>query len=174
MSNIKTNLEISIEDESWNKEIQDIQGFFEKYAHRITDNATVSEMLPKEIEVSILLTNDADIHALNREYRGKDKPTNVLSFPQEEDFASIKDIDNCVLLGDVVFSIETIKREVKEQGISFDQHLAHLFVHGILHLLGYRHDTDAEADIMESLEVSILKKNISTTGKEAPYSEINE
>lgn len=99
-------------------------------------------------EISIVLSDDAHIRTLNRDYRGKDKATNVLSFPQDDPF----------LLGDIILAIETITREAEEQNKSFNAHLTHMLVHGCLHLLGHDHEDDDEAQIMEDLEVRILKQ----------------
>jgi probable rRNA maturation factor len=101
-------------------------------------------------EVSVLLTDDAAIHALNRDWRKIDKPTNVLSFPAAEQ-ADGK------LLGDVVIAYETLAREAEDEQRDFLHHLAHLTVHGFLHLLGYDHQTDAQADEMEGLESRIMR-----------------
>jgi probable rRNA maturation factor len=102
-------------------------------------------------EVSVVLTDDAEQRALNRDWRGIDKPTNVLSFPQIEPFGPVSG-----LLGDIILARETVVREAEEQGISFDDHFTHLVVHGFLHLLGYDHMDDDEALAMESLETQIL------------------
>lgn len=102
----------------------------------------------KESEVSITLTNDDEIHQLNREYRNIDKPTNVLSFELGDD----------VLLGDIFISLDTVIREARDAKISVAEHTAHMVVHGVLHLLGFDHITDADAIIMENKEIEILKK----------------
>jgi probable rRNA maturation factor len=107
------------------------------------------------VELSILLADDAAQQRLNRKYRGKDAPTNVLAFPARGPGADIP-CGAPVLLGDVVLALETIAREAAEQGKSFTDHLRHLVVHGVLHLLGCDHGSPAEAAIMESLETSIL------------------
>lgn len=99
-------------------------------------------------EISIVLTNDAAIRTLNRDYRGKDKATNVLSFPQEEP----------AMLGDIIIALETITREAEDQDKSFHDHFTHMLVHGCLHLLGYDHMNDDEAREMESLEIEILQR----------------
>lgn len=106
-------------------------------------------------EVSILLTNDSEVHKLNKDFRGKDKPTNVLSFETEDE----------EMLGDIVVSIDTVFREAKEQGKEFKNHFVHLIVHGFLHILGYDHLDDSEADEMESLEIEIMK----SMGLDNPY-----
>jgi len=100
-------------------------------------------------ELSIVLTDDSAMRALNRQWRGIDKPTNVLSFPAAK--AGGK------MLGDIVIAYETLDRECAEEGRVFMHHLAHLTVHGYLHLIGYDHATDSEADAMEALESKILR-----------------
>jgi len=99
------------------------------------------------VGVSVVLAGDALLRDLNRTYRGKDKPTNVLSFAGEGRE-----------LGDVILSYETVKREAKEQKKNFTQHTAHLVVHGCLHLIGHDHEKDKDAAKMEKLETSILAK----------------
>ncbi len=111
-------------------------------------------------ELSILLTNDEEQHELNKQWRGKDSSTNVLSFPQIEPFGPVVGI-----LGDITLARETLVREADEQGVSFADHFTHLVVHGFLHILGYDHLDDAEALQMESLETQIL----ATLGVEDPY-----
>jgi probable rRNA maturation factor len=109
----------------------------------------------KDAELAIVLTDDSRIRALNRVWRGLDKPTNVLSFPAK-DRSGIEDAP--ALLGDIVISYDTLKREALAQGTPFLHHLAHLTVHGFLHLRGYDHETDAEAEAMERLERQILAR----------------
>lgn len=102
-------------------------------------------------EATVVLADDSLVRALNRAYRGKDKATNVLSFPFQVPSAA-----SSGLLGDVVLAEETISREATEYGIAPVHHLQHLIVHGLLHLLGFDHETDAEAEDMERLETEIL------------------
>ena len=102
-------------------------------------------------EVSLVLTDDAEQRGLNRDWRGIDKSTNVLSFPQIEPFGPVSG-----LLGDIILARETVVQEATEQGVSFDDHFTHLVVHGFLHLLGYDHMDDDEALAMEGLETQIL------------------
>jgi probable rRNA maturation factor len=113
-------------------------------------------------ELSILLTNDAEQHELNQQWRGKDSSTNVLSFPQIEPFGPVVG-----LLGDITLARETLEREAVEQGVTFEAHFSHLVVHGFLHILGYDHLTDAEALQMEGLETQIL----ASLGVEDPYAD---
>jgi probable rRNA maturation factor len=103
-------------------------------------------------EVSVVLTDDASIAKLNRDWRGIDKPTNVLSFPA----AKIR--GGGAMLGDIVIAYETLARECADENRLFRHHLAHLTVHGFLHLLGYDHKTDNEADAMEALESRIMAR----------------
>ena len=113
-------------------------------------------------ELSLVLTDDAGQRDLNREWRGIDKPTNVLSFPQIEPFGPVSG-----LIGDIILARETLVREADELGVSFVDHFTHLVVHGFLHLLGYDHLDDAEALVMEGLETQIL----ATLGVADPYSD---
>ncbi len=106
----------------------------------------------KTTELSVLLTGDAAIRKLNALYRGKDKATNVLSFPAGADGPS----DGGVLLGDVAVAYGTVVKEAKEAGKSLKDHLSHMVVHGVLHLLGYDHEIVSDAKTMERLETKIL------------------
>ncbi len=108
-----------------------------------------------EAELAIVLTDDAHIQKLNHEWRGFDKPTNVLSFPVNETGLGQP---APLLLGDIVIAYETMKREAAEQGTPFLHHLSHLTVHGFLHLQGYDHEVEAEAETMEALERQILAR----------------
>jgi metalloprotein, YbeY/UPF0054 family len=112
-------------------------------------------MSTKDAELAIVLTDDSSIRALNQMWRGLDKPTNVLSFAAEGHGAAP---GAPVLFGDIVIAYETTKREAIEQGTPFLHHLAHLTVHGFLHLLGFDHEQDDEAEKMERLERQILAR----------------
>jgi probable rRNA maturation factor len=105
-------------------------------------------------EVSILLTDDKTICALNRDWRGIDQPTNVLSFPAPDTAAGAP----AKMLGDIVLAYETLARECDEENRIFLHHLAHLTAHGFLHLIGYDHQTDGQADEMEGLESKIMTR----------------
>jgi len=106
-----------------------------------------------DAELSIVLCDDAFIHPLNRDYRGKDRPTDVLSFPQREGEES--DPDDPVL-GDIVLSVERAQAQADERGHSVETEIRILLVHGILHLLGYDHEDDADAEEMEAEERRVL------------------
>jgi probable rRNA maturation factor len=111
------------------------------------------------LSASLLFTSDDEVHALNREWRQRDKPTNVLSFPMLErgDVLALVGEGPPVLLGDVALAYETCAREAAERGIPLADHAAHLIVHGLLHLAGYDHETStAEAETMEALETKAL------------------
>ena len=107
------------------------------------------------VELGITLADDASQRQLNRDYRGRDKPTNVLAFPVWEPGTRLPS-GAPVLLGDVVLALESVAQEAAEQEKPIGDHLVHLTVHGVLHLLGYDHLTHVEAAAMESLERSIL------------------
>ena len=116
--------------------------------------AAVQLKSPREGELSIVLSDDAQVQVLNRTYRQKDAPTNVLSFPQDGP-----------LLGDIILARETLAREAVEKGASFEAHLTHLIIHGWLHLQGFDHQTEAEAARMEAIEIAALR----TLGIDNPY-----
>jgi len=103
-------------------------------------------------EVSILLTDDSAVRALNRDWRGLDKPTNVLSFPAPKSPV----IGGVPSLGDIAIAYETLLRECQDEDRLFLHHLTHLTVHGFLHLIGYDHQTDTQADEMEGIESKIM------------------
>ncbi|OOS00565.1 rRNA maturation RNase YbeY [Haemophilus paracuniculus] len=113
-----------------------------------------------ETEITIRLVDEAESHELNLTYRGKDKPTNVLSFPFE-----VPEGIELPLLGDLVICRQVVEKEADEQQKTLTAHYAHLSVHGTLHLLGYDHLTDEEAEEMESLETAIMQK----LGFDDPY-----
>jgi probable rRNA maturation factor len=106
--------------------------------------------------IVVLLANDATLRTLNQDWRGKKKPTNVLSFPASPDLKLPRGTPKP--LGDIALSYETVAREAEASGKSLKAHTTHLIVHGVLHLLGYDHMSDAEAETMEAKEIRILKK----------------
>jgi probable rRNA maturation factor len=114
----------------------------------------------RPIELSVRLTGDDEVKALNASWRGKDKPTNVLSFPQTEptELADAGGDGPELMLGDVVLAHGICSAEAVDKGISFDDHAAHLIVHGTLHLLGYDHQDDSAAEDMEAREVRALAR----------------
>jgi probable rRNA maturation factor len=150
-----------IEAEEWNQ-ISDLQAVISRavdYAHAYAEQIEDIEILPGS-EISLVFSSDAEVRALNAAHRGKDKPTNVLSFPIDEEADPLGP-----LLGDIVFAYETVEREADELAIEFLSHLTHLCVHGFLHLLGYDHIEWDEAEKMESVEIAILAQ----LGIDNPY-----
>jgi probable rRNA maturation factor len=122
----------------------------------VTAASKLLKLKPAEsCELSLVFADDATVKALNAEWRGKDLPTNVLSFPA----FPLKPGDTLPpLLGDVILAFETVEREAKEEAKLLDHHISHLVLHGLLHLLGYDHETDEDAEEMEALERRVLAK----------------
>ena len=109
------------------------------------------DLLP-DVEIAVLLADDAHVQAVNKEWRGLDKPTNVLSFPT----VPPDRIGTTPVLGDLILAFETCAREAEHDGKTLHDHVAHLVVHGVLHLLGYDHLTETEAEEMEAIEIEVL------------------
>lgn len=150
--------DISIEDERWLKDYPAYDDLIYKAIEGCFKHSDIYK--PEQpVEISISLVNDDEIKILNKEYRGKDKSTNVLSFPQIEDWSEASsDLDTPVLLlGDIVVALETILREAQEQYKTKEDHFIHMMIHSVLHLLGYDHEVDDDAVIMEALEIEVLR-----------------
>lgn len=148
MTNPSITVELAIEAGDWGD-----PAHWQALAERVAATVVVRGELdaPDDAELSLLLTDDDHVRVLNREWRDKDVPTNVLSFPSTGD-----EEEPGPLLGDIVVARETTAREAADEAKSFDDHFAHLVVHGLLHLLGYDHEIDEEAEEMEALETEIL------------------
>lgn len=135
----------------------------EEWVRRAAEHAYVVAGPSEEAELCIVLADDAFVRKLNKAYRGKDKPTNVLSFPVSAMPVAAGGEPmwgadgRMMLLGDVVLAVETIAHEAEDQGKDFAHHLSHLVVHGVLHLLGHDHEVNVEAEEMEALERDILE-----------------
>ena len=151
-----------VECDAWNQH----EGF-EALASVVIAGAVAATKikLAKGAEVSLLLCDDARIREINREWRGLDKPTNVLSFPAAPRALLAKS----PAVGDIAIAYETVAREAVDEGKTFRDHYMHMVAHGFLHLLGYDHETDAEAEEMEGLEISIL----SALGVADPYATLD-
>jgi probable rRNA maturation factor len=122
----------------------------------IATAAEIADADVGETELAVMLTDDAGIRTLNNNWRGIDKPTNVLSFPALQPTGPSGPDDAPRMLGDIAIAYETMHREARDEQKPFDHHLSHLAVHGFLHLVGYDHENDADAEIMETLESKIL------------------
>ena len=150
--------EIAINDSRWQQYVDIInQDFFNNIiAKIITKYPSITEV--SSLELSVLLTNDNEIRGLNKEFRQKDKPTNVLSFPEYDGkLYQQEGLDEELFLGDIAFGLEKIEQEAQESSLKFIDHFTHLSIHAILHLLGHDHLEDKEAESMEELEIEILK-----------------
>ena len=155
-------LDVIIDDDRWL--VDDIENFanliFSKTLEYIKKNELDNGIgFEKPIRVCLCLNNDNEVQRLNSEFRGKDKPTNVLSFANidDEDFLSDLNFEEEVELGDIIMAIETVQFEAEQKGILLKDHFAHLLIHGLLHLFGYDHQNDEESDEMESFEIKILE-----------------
>jgi probable rRNA maturation factor len=155
-------LEIALEaDEEW-----DSSRSWEQLARKAAEAAIAESKFPqlatseRPIEVSVRLSGDEEVRALNAEWRGKDKPTNVLSFPmlKEDDLHVTNVAGPELLLGDIILAHGVCEAEAAEKSLSVEEHAAHLLVHGTLHLLGYDHQEDAEAADMEKREIRALER----------------
>lgn len=148
-------IEVEIETDAWTLALPDAETIVQTAA-----DAALTGIAPSDVEtpiVCVLLTGDDAVAALNQRFRGKAGPTNVLSFPAPANPEG--------QIGDIALAYGVCAREACEQGKTLSQHLMHLTVHGVLHLLGYDHEDDGEAEAMEALERSILE----TLGVPDPY-----
>ena len=143
-------LDIDLRSPFWSA-MQDQQSWTVFFTHILSTMKTCISFSCDDPTISISLVDDHTMQSLNKQYRHKDKPTNVLAFPAEDSF--IKKI----CLGDIVLSFETIQNEALEQNKPFMDHIAHMFVHGVLHLLGFDHIEDEDRRMMESKEIEILE-----------------
>lgn len=142
-------VDLSVEAGDWPPE-ETLRYWIEKATAASVEVADLEPIAGSEI--SFVFTDDVSIRKLNREWRDKDKPTNVLSFPGSDPEKGVYG----PLLGDVVFAFETVRREADEMGIEFHNHLTHLTIHGVLHLFDYDHQDEEEAEVMETIEKAIL------------------
>ncbi len=151
MTGNSIDLQITIDSDGWPQEVRlrdivsrAVRAVFEKTGAR-SSSAT---------ELSLLFTDDEAIRSINQQWRGIDKPTNVLSFPAE---VSVNPVALPTVLGDIVFGQQTVCREAEVENKLFEHHLSHLVVHGLLHIFGYDHEQEADAEAMETLERQILE-----------------
>ena len=160
-------LDIAIDsDEEWDSSTGRGNGHWHELARAAATAAIAESAFPqlgqgeRAVELSIRLTSDAEVHALNAEWRGKDKPTNVLSFPMTEaaDLGETAKPGPELMLGDIILARGVCASEAEDKAIPLDQHAAHLMVHGTLHLLGYDHMDEQSAADMEAREVRALAR----------------
>jgi len=157
---INYHIDICVRDERWNEELSESQ------ARTIIDAAI--EVMGEQTmtpfnEISLALLSDAQISALNAEFRGQNKPTNVLSFP------ALQIPGAQIMLGDIALAFETIQAEAQARNLAFADHICHLLIHGFYHLQNLDHQNEAQAEIMEALEIRALKH----LGLAAPYDKDN-
>jgi len=151
-SDCSHSIEVTVETPAWHSAVTDPEQLCRgAVAAVLMREAAVADAA---IEIGIVLADDARVRVLNREYRGQDKPTNVLSFPAGDDVTLA--IGRPLLLGDVVVALETARREAADEDKTLGDHLTHLVVHGTLHLLGYDHEVDTGALLMEARETQLL------------------
>jgi len=168
-------VDASFHDDVWESlslSPKDPQGFFDDLLTRIIE-ATLQEVATEthqkinpaaSLIASLTLMNNDQVQELNKQYRHKDKPTNVLSFESGQDlnalFSKTEEGGESppIILGDIILAYGVIEQESQEQQKAFLDHLTHMMIHSVLHLLGYDHEDDAEADDMEGLEIQILEK----------------
>ena len=171
---LQTILDIEIEEERWLKALPDISEIAEKVKNAAVDyvfqNSDIEVLkVNKPLTISVCLSNDEHVHELNRDFRGMDKPTNVLSFANVDfaDFKTENEVFDEIDLGNIIISYETMQKEADIEKITLYAHFCHLLTHGILHILGFDHIEDDEAEYMESFEKAILHN----LGIADPYAE---
>ena len=148
---MSVSIDIAVASDLWD-ELTDLEKLIADAIQTAAGEAQLE--LNRPAELSVLLADDETIRSLNAQWRNQDKPTNVLSFPA----SSPDGTDAVSLLGDIAIAFETVKMEAERENKNFSDHLTHLLVHGFLHLIGYDHGVDDEAEEMEALERRILAR----------------
>lgn len=148
---------VEIEDENWRGSgfaPQGAQAFCISVLERYI--AALPQIDAEHTGLTVLLTSDKEIQQLNRDFRGKDAPTDILSFPSEDRLPEDAEAPAAGYLGDIALAYGVVARQAEEEKISIKDHTAHLLAHGLLHLLGYDHMNDADAAAMEAREIALL------------------
>ena len=171
---IKLTVHLDIASAKWKKSFANMQGKIEQAVACAFMNAKKPPAFKRRaFDISVILTDDTNVKTLNKNYRGKNKPTNVLSFPQinlqqfRRTSLDVFPARTAIPLGDIVLAFQTIRKECTEQEKTLENHVIHLIVHGTLHLLGYDHERLKDANAMEKLECDILE----SLGYPDPYHE---
>lgn len=158
-------LDIEVKSKKWDAQ-KNVEKFIEKTCEKLIPQTDLKKILTKNftLELALSLVSDAQMKKINFEFRGKNKATNVLSFPSLDEnlvrkngIKKVVGTANFLFLGDIILSYETVKKESLAQKKKFEDHLTHLILHAILHLIGYDHEEEKMAQIMENLEIKILK-----------------
>jgi probable rRNA maturation factor len=144
-------IEVTVETAAWHSAVTDPDLLCRRAVAAVLQQEAA---VTSGVEVGVMLADDSRVQVLNREFRGQDRPTNVLSFPTGELGSTVP--GQPVLLGDIVLALETARREADRDGKPLGAHVTHLVVHGTLHLLGYDHEEDIAADLMEAREIMVL------------------
>lgn len=160
------NIEISIDNKKWLEDVPGLKALTVEVSHTVFRRiGKLKNNSPSvSVEVSFLFTNDQTIQNFNKNYRGQNNPTNVLSFPLENKktlrgkLKSNPIEEGEVLLGDIILAFDVVTEEAKKQNKPLLHHISHLIIHGILHLMGYDHTLDGDAEGMEALEIEILEE----------------
>lgn len=147
--------DLQVDGDNWAKVSFDLSQTIARVTQSVTQ--TLTPDAPTPTQVSILLTDNDRMKSLNFDFRGKDQPTNVLSFPADIS-TDQAELHGANLLGDVALGFQIIACEARDQKKTFEDHFTHLILHGLLHLLGYDHENPADAEIMEDLERQILAR----------------
>lgn len=153
--------DIITRDRNWtDKDIEKYKRVFNKITKETFDHLKIKIKPNQHVELTLSLVEDNEIQKLNSEYRKKDKPTGVLSFSMFKRGKFVKELEKYshLSLGEIFLSIKSIEKQAEEREVSVRDHIIHLFLHSLLHLLGYEHGTTYKANKMEGIEVEILKK----------------
>lgn len=155
-------IDILVKSVNWTSVDFNVEEYCKKVMEEVAFEVLGKDYKNRSIEVSLLLADDENLHNLNKEFRNKDGATNILSFPfykvQKDIGKNILNSNNYTFLGDIAISYERVMNESLEQEKTFIEYFSHILIHGLLHLFGYDHILDQEANIMEKLEIKIMKK----------------